>query len=234
MEDNDKQRKVDDESVFVEMTLINKGGNQRKRAIKIITKTNENNIQNSLIKFSSPQNISGTGLLTIEKLDNNDDQWLYLPALKRSRRISAANQSDSFMGTDFTYEDLSSEDLSEFTYLNLGEDTIDGIPNYKVKATPLSKHKIEESGYSHRIIWVRKNDSIISKIDFYDKNLTLSKGLTAEKIQKINSSNVSRPHMVTMKNYKTKHKTVLNYREFKVNTGISAKQFTMRSLERNW
>ncbi len=231
---NDQQRKVQDETVNVEMLLINKGGSQRKRAIKIITQTNAENIQNSLIKFSSPQNISGTGLLTVEKVDSNDDQWLYLPALKRSRRISAANQSDSFMGTDFSYEDLGAENLADFNYELLGEEPVDGFDNFIIKAIPASQEKLDESGYGHRVLWIRKTDFIISKIDFFNKSNKLTKKLKADDIHQVASSNISRPKMVTMENIKTKHRTILSYENFKINTGLKSSQFTMRALERSW
>ena len=234
MKANNKQIKVADESVVIDMTLINKKGKERKRVITLSTQTNSKDEQNSLIKFNSPKNISGTGLLTLEHTDAEDDQWLYLPALKRSRRISSANQTDSFMGTDFTYEDLSTEDLSAFKYTLMGEENLDNESNYLIKAEPINEEEAQDSGYSHRLLWVRKSDFIVSQIKYFDKQGKLSKILTAKDIQPIPNTPVSRARQVVMKNLNTQHTTELEYKNFKINQGKSDNEFSMRSLERSW
>lgn len=234
MKENNKQIKVSDESVSINMILTNKKGKTRERSITLTTKTNREGEQNSLIKFNAPQNVSGTGLLTIEHLNKEDDQWLYLPALKRSRRISSANQTDPFMGTDFTYEDLNTENINEYTYELLGEENIKGISTYKIKATSIDESHAKDSGYHHRILWVRKQDYIVTKINYFNKSRVLSKTLSADDIKEISNTGVSRAHTVIMKNLKTSHSTRLDYEDFSIDKGISQKQFSMRSLERSW
>ncbi|WP_396588548.1 outer membrane lipoprotein-sorting protein [Bermanella sp. R86510] len=234
MKNNDQQRKVDDEKSTVLMTLTNKQGQNREREVVITTKTDDTGLQSSIVKFEAPSNVSGTGLLTIENANAEDDQWLYLPALKRSRRISASNQSDSFMGTDFSFEDLSPEDLNDFEYKRLDDETINGEENYKIKATPKNESILKDSGYSYRVLWVRKKDFIVSQIHYFDKNGQHSKTLTALDIQPIDGSGVSRAQLVTMKTHQTNHQTELKYNNFAINQGISQQLFSMRSLERGW
>ncbi|MFQ6116110.1 MAG: outer membrane lipoprotein-sorting protein, partial [bacterium] len=101
MKKNDQQRKSRDERVELTMKLINRKGKERVRKVSQVTMTDASDNQKSLIRFLSPADVKGTRLLTIEHSNRDDDQWLYLPALKKVRRISASDQSDNFMGTDF-------------------------------------------------------------------------------------------------------------------------------------
>lgn len=234
MEKNDAQLKVADEQVSVNMQLINKQNDVRERQIVISTKTDEKDLQSSLIKFESPKNVAGTGLLTIENLNSEDDQWLYLPALNRSRRISAANQSDSFMGTDFSYEDLSTEDLEEYDYSLLGVEVINSVKHYKVEAVANNEETLNESGYGRRILWINSENFILAKAHYFNKSGQHIKTLIAENIRPISGTEVSRSHQITMKNLKTGHQTQLTYENYAINQGLSSNQFSMRSLERGW
>lgn len=234
MDKNIKQQKVNDEAVTIKMELTNKKGKTRKRTIDLSSMTNNKDEQNSLIKFTAPKNISGTGLLTLESAEKEDDQWLYLPAIKRSRRISAANQTDPFMGTDFSYEDLNIEDMKSFEYSLLGMEEVDGNKAFKIEAKPAGKSTAEDSGYARRIIWVREKDFVTAQVHYFDKNDVLSKVLTTSDIKPIDNSGVSRAHLITMKNMKTQHTTKLHYGDFSINKGINTNLFTTRSLERTW
>lgn len=234
MQKNDAQLKVKDEEVSVQMKLINKQNQVREREITISTKTDKQDLQSSLIKFQSPKNVAGTGLLTIENMDVEDDQWLYLPALNRSRRISAANQSDSFMGTDFSYEDLSAEDLDEYNYSLLAEEEINGTKHYKIEAIANNEATLNESGYGRRVLWINSENFLLTKAHYFNKSDQHIKTLIAKNIRAIKGSNVSRSHHITMQNLKTGHTTQLTYQNYSINQGLPSKQFSMRSLERGW
>ena len=231
MEKNSDQRKVADETVDILMVIKNKKGDKRERKITLTTLTNDEDLQKSLISFSSPKNVKGTGLLTYENLDSEDDQWLYLPALKRTRRISAADQTDNFMGTDFTFEDLSTENLKDFEYKIISKESLDGIEAYQIEAIPANEKAKKESGYARRVLWIGHSDFVIRKVEFYDSKSQLIKMLSAKDIREV-APGVWRAKEVTMKDLKTQHSTTLLYKQFLVNKGLSENQFTMRSLER--
>ena len=232
IERNDAMRSVDDEQVEIEMQLINKRGQKRERRVSWAVKSDAQRNQKGLIRFSAPADVRGTALLSIENADREDDQWLYLPALRKSRRISAANKSDSFVGSDFAYEDLGAEEIEQHDYRLLREDTLDGTPVYVVEATPNTEQRKKESGYSRRQIFVRKDNAAIARIDFYDRQQEVLKVLLAHDIRQVPSTKTWRAQRVEMANQKTGHTTVIVYGQFVINAGISDDTFTIRELER--
>jgi outer membrane lipoprotein-sorting protein len=188
--------------------------------------------QKGLIRFTAPADVRGTALLSIENADREDDQWLFLPALKKSRRISAAAKSDSFVGSDFAYEDLGAEEIDQHDYRLLREDAVDGTPVYVVEATPNNDQRKRESGYSRREIFVRKDNAAIARIDFYDRQKELLKILRTRDIRQVPSTKTWRAQTIEMANQKTGHTTVIAYGTFVINKGISDDTFTIRELER--
>lgn len=229
---NDAQRRVNDEQVELQMILKNPQGQERVRELQVVTKTVEKDIQNSILKFKAPRNIAGTGLLTLENKNTDDDQWLYLPTLKKSRRISSADQTDSFMGTDFTYEDLNPENIEDFNYQIIGTEKLTDVDCYKIEAIPSTEKIKTKSGYNKRIIWIRQDSNLAERIDFIDKQGKESKRLIAKDFI-IASENVYRAKSIVMQNLQTGHSTSLIYNNFVINQGIKNTQFTMRNLEQN-
>jgi hydrophobe/amphiphile efflux-3 (HAE3) family protein len=233
IERNDAMRSVDDEQVEIEMQLINKQGQKRDRRVSWVLKNDAQRNQKGLIRFLAPADVRGTALLSIENADREDDQWLYLPALKKSRRISAGNKSDSFVGSDFAYEDLGAEEIDQHDYRLLREDTLDGAPVYVVEATPNSDERRKESGYSRREIFVLKDNAAIARIDFYDRQKELLKVLRARDIRQVPSTKTWRAQTIEMVNQKTGHRTVIVYGQFVINKGLGDDTFTIRELERD-
>jgi hydrophobe/amphiphile efflux-3 (HAE3) family protein len=232
IERNDAMRAVDDEQVELEMQLINKRGQKRERKVSWVLKHDAQRNQKGLIRFVAPADVRGTGLLSIEHADREDDQWLYLPAIRKSRRISAASKSDSFVGSDFAYEDLGAEEIEQHDYRLLREDTADGTPVYVVEATPNNEQRKRESGYSRREIFVRKDNAAIARIDFYDRQQELLKILRARDIRQVPSTKTWRAQTIEMANQKTGHTTVIVYGPFVINAGVSDDTFSIRELER--
>jgi len=232
MKKNDQQQKTDDEQLELVMRLINKKGKERVRKVTQITKTDTDDNQKFLIRFLSPADVKGTGLLTIEHKDRNDDQWLYLPALKKVRRISASDQSDNFMGSDFAYEDLGTEEMENYDYSLIKSEILDGVECYVIKAVPNNDREKKESGYSKREIWIRKDNFVAIQIKYYDKKGEFLKIFKASDIRLIEGTDKWRTHQMTMENVKTKHKTVLIFNNFAINKGIKDSLFTERYLRR--
>jgi predicted RND superfamily exporter protein/outer membrane lipoprotein-sorting protein len=232
IERNDAMRSVDDEQVELEMQLINKRGQKRERRVSWVLKNDAQRNQKGLIRFTAPADVRGTSLLSIENADREDDQWLYLPALRKSRRISAANISDSFVGSDFAYEDLGAEEIDQHDYRLVRDDTVDSAPVWVVEATPNSEQRRRESGYSRREIFVRKDNAAIARIDYYDRQKELLKVLRTREIHQVPSTKTWRAQTIEMTNQKTGHTTVIVYGPFVINKGISDDTFSIRELER--
>ncbi|MDY8138350.1 outer membrane lipoprotein-sorting protein [Aquimarina sp. 2201CG5-10] len=233
MTKNDQQIFANDEKYEITMTLINKKGKSRVRELKQVSQKDEAKNRSTLLTFLSPADVKGTGFLSIEHTAAEDDQWLFLPALKRSRRISASDKTDNFMGSDFTYEDLDTEDLENFNYKLNGEEVLNDIKHYIIEATPKNVKKEKESGYGKRIIYVRYDNHIISKIKFFDKKGTFFKEMTASNIRKIDNSEKWRAFKREVHNVKTGHKTILDFKNIVIDTGVEEDQFTKRNLERS-
>jgi predicted RND superfamily exporter protein/outer membrane lipoprotein-sorting protein len=232
IERNDAMRSVDDEQVDLRMELINKKGQKRDRQLSWVLKNDAQRNQRALLRFLDPADVRGTALLSIENPDREDDQWLYLPALRKSRRISAANKSDSFVGSDFSYEDLGPEEIDQHDYRFVREENLDGAAVYVVEATPNSGQRKKESGYSRREIYVRKDTASIVRIKYYDRQQELLKTFAARDIRQVPATKTWRAYTVEMKNEKSGHATVITYGRFTVNAGVSDDTFSIRELER--
>lgn len=231
MEKSETTNSVEDELDMITMELIDKKGKVSKRKMYILTKTNDQGNDMSLIRFTKPKNINRTGFLTIENKDRDDDQWLYLPAQKKIKRISSKNQKNSFMRTDFAYEDMSKEKMHNNKYTLLGTKKIKGQECYGVLAMPTTKKDRKTTGYSKREIWVSKKSWLPIQIKFYNKKGKLFKILQNNKIHDVGNG-IFRARWVEMKNIKRNHKTIMIFDDIKINTGVSDSKFTLRELEK--
>jgi outer membrane lipoprotein-sorting protein len=220
-----------DQSVNITMKIINKKGKERIRQITKISKTDVQENVSQLILFNAPADIKGTGLLSIEHSDRQDDRWLYLPALRRTRRISSTNRSDQFMGSDYTYEDIEPEKIQEFTYTLLGEEYLNNIECYKIEAVPNNQKTKDESGYSKRILFIDKERYFNYKTIFYDKKGTQIKVLRNEGFSLIEDTDKWRPESTVM-NVMKEGETILYYDNYKINKGLKDNYFTKYNLER--
>jgi len=190
---------------------------------------NEND-DNVLVRFLEPADVKGVGLLTLEHESSEDDQWLYLPALKKERRITASDQSDNFMGTDFTYEDMKSEKLNDHTYALLRGETLDGVECYVIEAIPSTEKQKKESGYSKRELWIDKKTLLRVQVKYYDKKGEHFKIERRSNIEQV-LPGLFRPNYIEMKNLRIQNTTQLTFRKRQLNTELSDSLFTVRSLK---
>lgn len=216
----------DDQTSNLTMTLTNKSGSQRVRKIKQFTK-DFGEVEKKIMFFLSPADVKNTSFMNWSyDSDKSDDQWIYLPALKKTKRISSDSKSDSFMGSDFTYDDLGDRKLDDDTHKLLREDTINGNPCYVVE----SLSKDEDYMYSKTITWIRKDNFVGVKKEFYDEDGELLKILTIKKVEKISGL-----WIIThseMRNVQKNHKTSMVLSNVQVNSGVSASKFTERIMMR--
>lgn len=211
----------------MEMILRNAKGDEsvrqmRSKALEVLEDGDK-----SLSIFDQPKDVKGTAFLTFAHVDKPDDQWLYLPALKRVKRINSRNKSGPFMGSEFSFEDMSAPEVSKYTYKFIGLDTIDGVETYKIETYPKDK----TSGYTKRVVWVDTKDFKTLKVDFYDRKKSLLKTLTL-KDYKLFLNKHWRSSNSIMVNHQSGKSTELKLKNNRFNTGLKDKDFDKNSLKR--
>lgn len=217
-----------DYSVNMEMVLRNRQKEENHRFIRSLVLEVGGDGDKSLTIFDSPKDIRGTALLTYSHKKANDDQWLFLPALKRVKRISSANQSGSFMGSEFAFEDLGSREVEKFESKYLKNETIQGQDCFVVELYPKDK---KHSGYSRIVSWLDSQEYRIIKEDYFDKRGKLKKTLNITEYQRY-LGNYWKPHRLQMVNHQNGKETDLLLSHYLFHRGYTAKDFTKNSLKR--
>jgi len=229
---NDQQKRATTEQVHLNMILVNEAGKTQRRELDWVKKIVNKIDEHTLIKFTYPKDIRGTGLLTYEYKNKEDDRWLYLPALRKSRRITSSEKSDNFMGTEFSYEDLSNESLDKYHYELVKQDPCSNSMCYVILAKPAEDQEREQSGYGSRELWIEQSTYVLTQAKYFDKNGDLIKEFAATGIKKIGDSQFARAHKMEMKNLKTGSVTTMVFKDFRINEPVSDKSLTVRNLER--
>jgi len=209
----------------VTMQLQNAHGQKSSRALRLRTLERKSGGDYSLVVFDSPSDVKGTALLSHPKADG-DDQWLYLPALKRTRRISSKNTSGPFMGSEFAYEDITGAEVGKFEWTLLAEESCGKLTCFKLQSTP----KYDRSGYAKRVVWVDSAEYRVHKIDFYDRKDALLKTLTYGDYRKYDGGHW-RAHVWAMKNHQSGKGTVLSFSDYEFGNGYTERDFSKSALE---
>ncbi|MFT6733705.1 MAG: outer membrane lipoprotein-sorting protein [Polaribacter sp.] len=216
-----------DSSAVLEMILKNKHGETSTRNMRMKSIEQKGDGDKSLNIFDSPRDVKGTAFLSFSHPVANDEQWLYLPALKRVKRISSRNKSGSFMGSEFSFEDLTSFEVDKYTYKYLRDELVNGENCWVVIQYPIDKY----SGYKKRIVWIDQSEHRIRKTDFYDRKDSLLKTLTMSDFHHINKA-FWRPQILSMVNHQSGKSTVLNFSHYVLSTGLDEKDFNQNALKR--
>jgi outer membrane lipoprotein-sorting protein len=214
-------------TVSLIMVLRNKHGQESTRYMNSSTLELTEDGDKSLIVFDSPRDVKGTATMTFTHKEGSDDQWLYLPAIARVKRISSDNKSGPFMGSEFAYEDLSSQEVEKYTYNFLKEEKINGVDTYMVERFPVDT----KSGYKRQIVWYNKESYRLEKIDFYDRKNSLLKTLNYSGYN-IYVDKHWRADEFSMVNHQTSKQTKLKFEGYKFKTGLVDSDFTQNSLKR--
>ncbi|MEA3523346.1 MAG: outer membrane lipoprotein-sorting protein [Campylobacterota bacterium] len=224
---DDAQAGFEDAKSKMNMMLVNARGQKRERLMKIQVLEGKKG-DKSLMEFLSPADVKGTKFLNYEHVKKDDDQWLYLPALKRVKRIASKNKSGAFMGSEFSYEDLSAFNVDKYSYPKgeVKEGELDGKKVYLGQSKPVSKY----SGYTKLLTWVDAQTYLIQKIEYYDRKKELLKTAIFEDYKKI--SGVWRIGKITMSNIQNDKKTILVWSDEQVKIGLKAKDFHKRVLKK--
>jgi outer membrane lipoprotein-sorting protein len=209
------------------MLLRNKHGEESTRQMRSQSLEVEGDGDKTMIIFDQPRDVQGTALLTFSHKTDADDQWLYLPALKRVKRISSRNKSGPFMGSEFAYEDLASQEVEKYTYRYIQDDTLDGMPMFLLERDPVD----ENSGYRRQLVWIDQAEYRPMKIEFYDRKDSLLKTLTFSGYKQY-LDRYWRADEMYMENHQTGKTTLLTWLKYEFQVGLSESDFTKNSLKR--
>lgn len=212
-----------DTEASMEMRLIDAAGRESYRKLVKRTLEDGNQPDKTLGIFLQPADVRGTIMLTFEKSHGADEQWLYLPALKRTKKINAENKSGSFLGTEFAWEDISTTELTKYRYRLLRDEG----DQWVVERIPTDKF----SGYSKEVTWVNKHNYQTVKIDYYDHKGDRLKTLTLDRWEQY-QGRYWRPLQLQMVNHQNRKQTVLTLSSYKVGAGVEKRAFSSLGLDR--
>jgi outer membrane lipoprotein-sorting protein len=181
----------------------------------------------SLIVFNTPKDVKDTALLTFNHIKGNDDQWIYLPALKRVKRIASANKSGPFMGSEFAYEDFAAAEVEKFTYRWLRDEPCGTLTCTVIERVPA----YDNSGYSRQMVWLDKGELRALKVDYYDQRNQLLKTMTAGAWKQY-QGRFWRSHDMMMVNHQTGKTTRLTWTTFTFKAGLRDSDFSETALAR--
>jgi outer membrane lipoprotein-sorting protein len=209
------------------MTLKNKSGDTSTRLIRIKTLEVDDDGDKSLSVFDEPADVKDTKMLTYSHGLKPDDQWLYLPALKRVKRISSRNKSGPFMGSEFAFEDLGSQEVEKYTYKYLRNESCGEWECYVMERYPAYKH----SGYTRQVVWVDTEAYRAVRVEFYDRKKAMLKTLESSDFQQFLGKHW-RPGKMHMVNHQTGKSTLLEWKNYQFKTGLTDRDFRSQSLKR--
>jgi len=210
------------------MILRNKHGQESRRVMRYRTLEVEGDGDKSLTIFDSPKDVKGTAFLNYTHKVGDDDQWLYLPALKRVKRISSRNKSGSFMGSEFAYEDIASQEIEKYTYKWLRDETYNNLECFVVERYPVDK---ENSGYSRQTAWIDKAEYRTWQVEYFDRKNAHLKTLTVSGYEKYNDR-FWRATQMNMVNHQTGKSTELQFANYRFDIGLGDDDFNKNSLKR--
>jgi len=216
-----------DSTVNMKMILRNKHGEESTRKIRIKVLEVDHDGDKGLIVFDTPKDVKGTAFLSFSHVNKPDEQWLYLTALKRVKRLSSSNKSGPFMGSQFAYEDLASFEVDKYEYKYLNDDVIDGEDAYVIENVPKYKY----SGYFRQVTWIHKERYTPLKVDFYDRKNELLKTLIFNDYKQY-LDKYWRSSKQVMKNIQNGKMTILTMNDYKFRNGFSSQDFDRNSLKR--
>lgn len=209
------------------MTLRNRKGEQSVRHLHTRTLELESDGDKSLSIFARPRDVKNTVMLTFSHGLKPDDQWLYLPALKRVKRIHSRNKSGPFMGSEFAYEDLGSQEIEKYRYTYLRDEPCGDWQCHVVERIPAYTY----SGYTRQIVWLDKAEYRPVKVEYFDRKNVLLKTLQFKDYREY-IGHYWRPDKMFMQNHQTDKSTLLQWSNYRFRTGLSDRDFNPNTLNR--
>ena len=209
------------------MTLRNKRGRESRRELRLKLIEVEGDGDRTVFVFDRPRDVKGTAFLVHAHKNEPDDQWLYLPALKRVKRISSSKQSGSFMGSEFSYEDMGATEVEKYTHRLLRNEPCGDLECTVTERIPVGR----DSGYSRQLIWLDREELRTMKVQFFDRGDAHLKTLVVENYEK-HLDHYWRGGKLTMTNHLTGKSTVLLWSDYEFGTGLDLDDFSRTALKR--
>ena len=216
------------------LLIIDGRGRTRERRIAMASKLYDGGrTEKKLIRFLSPADVKGTGFLTFDYRDRDDDKWLYMPALRKTRRIVSSENAKSFMGSEFSYADITPPVVEDFQYTILGEEEIEGVSCWKIEVVPVDEDVADENGYSIRIAFIGKDDFVLRRALYFDLDGDLHKQLSVHEIKELDTVNHKyRLLHMEMENKQNGRKSIIKTEQIQFNPDVKDEYFTQRYLIR--
>jgi uncharacterized protein len=233
MQKNAAATKVRDSVSSATFTLTTKDGAARVRKTTGMTRLQDGSEDNMrLVRFTAPADIKGTSILLVEHAAADDDMWLYLPALGKVRRLSAANKKDSFVGTDLSYGDVIGLKPEQWTHRLVAEETVDGQPCFVIESLPTDDAVRQNTGYGKRVSWIAKLHHVALRTDLFDTALQPLKRIRTADIQPVGSNKRWQAMRTEVENLQTGHHTLVVFDGFEADRKLESSAFTPKELER--
>ena len=234
MEKVDARDDGDNQVSDMEMILIDKNGKKRVRKIRAFNKDKgEDTLR--LMFFLEPADVEDTAFLTYDydQSDKDDDQWIYLPALRKTKRIATSDKSGSFMGSDFTYSDMTKRDLEDYDYTLLKEAKVRDSDAWLIQALPRTKEVIVRTGYTKSVVYVRKDNFMVIRGVHWVKKGNRLKYMDVKKLIMIDGIwMATEMHMTTKKGKARIHKTIMTFENVRFNQALKEDFFSIRRMEK--
>ncbi len=216
------------------LEIYDNKGNQRIRKIAAATKDYPaENVSKRIIRFLEPADVKGTGMLIFDHDDQDDDMWIYLPSLRKTRRIVSTEKGKSFMGSEFSNADMAAENMEDFEYKLLGEVEFDGIECWQIEVLPVDDDVADENGFTRKATWIAKSDYVMRHAEFYDLFDELYKKQTNSDVRLLDEDGQKyQAAKMVMINLENGRKSVMRMDQVVFNPQVKDEYFTTRYLEK--
>ena len=226
--------KLDGMEAISTLKIYDAKGRERVRQTSMASKLFENGTtEKRIIRFLSPAEVKGTGMLIYDYDERNDDMWIYMPALRKTRRIISNEKSKSFMGSEFSNADMSAPSLEDFDYTVTGSDLVGGTDCWIVEVVPVNEDIMDEVGYDRQLAWIGKQDFVFRKAEYYDEDDELFKKMISSDVRQMDTS--GKKYIATrmeMSNLQNGRKSVMTIEKIQYNPDVKEEYFTLAYLER--
>jgi len=216
------------------MVLIDKNNQKRIRTLNSYGKDYGED-EKRILFFKTPADVTNTAFLTYDWDDSNkdDDQWLYLPALNKTKRIPSSDKSSSFMGSDFSYSDMTDKNLEDYDFTLMKEVTFNNIKHWMIKGVPIKQKTIDETGYKQSILLIDQRNYVLARAIHFEAVGSKTKYFTVNKMHEEQGIwLIDEMQMITKQGKRTLHKTILQFNDIKLNQKLEDGWFTTRRLEK--